>query len=264
VADFIIDDSNYQLVSYGYRRGLTTRTEFNYMTSNPYSTDITLIPRDEWGERIADKDNYRRRLSDLRHWSSLDQNGQGFCWAYSTTSCVMYLRAYSGMPHVRLSAHGVACKIYNHQDRGAWGAKSMDFVSKNGVPPTSHWAEQSMSRTYDTPETWKEAKKYQVTEGWLDINVSHPADAELSFDQVMSLLLCNVPVVLDYDWWGHSVMGADAVDLNPGGSVSDVNRWGIRIQNSWGDGWGENGFGVLKGRKAVPVGACAPRALVGG
>src|SRR5262245_58091534 len=37
------------------------------------------IPRSEWSARIKDLEAQRARLSDLRTWPSLDQNGQGYC-----------------------------------------------------------------------------------------------------------------------------------------------------------------------------------------
>ena len=244
-------------------RDFSRRPAGYYSTSSPFSVDMPLIPRDEWSQIIKDKEATKSSLSDIRNTAndgqpipSLDQNGQGFCWAYSTTACVMLLRAAANQPYVRLSPHAVACKIFNFQDRGAWGALSMEWIAKNGVPSDEYWPQKSMSRQHDNDTTWRDALKHRITEGWLDINVSHPADAELAFEQVATCLLMNQPVVLDFNWWGHSVCGMDLVETDPG-------QFGIRILNSWSDNWGQNGTAVLKGRKAIPDGACAPRAVVG-
>src|SRR5690606_14564247 len=71
--------------------------------------DLKLIPRSEWSDRIKKKTQEKSWLTDLRNFPALDQNGQGFCWAYSTTSCVMLLRRVMGQPDVRLSAHAIGC-----------------------------------------------------------------------------------------------------------------------------------------------------------
>ena len=244
----------------------------SYANETSFDLDVDLIPRSEWSERIADMEANKSRLSDMHNYSghngghikSLDQNGQGFCWAYSTTMAVMLLRMKSNLPYKRLSPHAVACKIYNFQDRGAWGAKSFDFISENGVPDEKLWPQKSMSRSHDNEQTWADAKLHRITEGFIDIHVSHPADAELTEDQIMTLLLMRTPVVLDFSWWGHSVCGLDPVEVDKSRSLNDPRRWGKRIKNSWTDSWGDRGLGVLEGNKAVPMGACAPRVVTAG
>jgi len=88
-------------------------------------------------------------------------------------------------------------------------------------------------------------------------------DRELSFDQVATCLLSRIPVVVDFNWWSHSVCGCDLVELDRSLELYDVNRWGIRIWNSWRDSWGTAGMGVLAGNKARPDGASVPRVTMG-
>ncbi len=74
----------------------------------------------------------------------------------------------------------------------------------------------------------------------------------MTFDMVMSCLLGRIPCALDFNWWGHSVMGCDPVEV-------ERNSFGIRIRNSWRDSWGDRGFSVLRGSKAIPNGAVGLR-----
>ena len=219
--------------------------------------DMSLIPRSEWAARIKEKEEQKSRLSDIilranggQGYPSLDQNGQGYCWAYSTTGCVMAMRAVMNQPHVRLSAHAVAWKIKGGRDEGGWGALSMEYIQEKGVPSVEFWKEKSMSAANDTPATWANAALHKVTEGWVDL-AEAVYDRNLTFEQLATCLLSNIPVVVDFNWWGHSVF---AVDL--------VSETSIRIRNSWSDSWGERGFGVLEGSKAIPVGGVGVRSTI--
>lgn len=225
------------------------------------AVDMPLIPRSEWSDRIKFKVDSKSQLSDVRLTGnngqmipSLDQDGKGFCWAHSGTSAVMMLRAMMGLPYVPLSAYAVACVIKNYQDEGGWGAQGLDFITTRGVPSDKFWPMQSMSRANDNPATWENARLHRVTEGWVDLEAAQ-YDRDLTFDQVATLLLCNVPVVGDFNWWGHSVCLLDLVETSPG-------KFGVRILNSWGDSWSDRGMGVLEGGKAIPDGATAPRATI--
>lgn len=256
MSDFIIDDATLIADSPNHAKGAIPR-DFSVQPKKMMAIQFPLIPRSEWSERIKEMEATKSRLSDIRNTGdnggpirSYDQNGQGYCWAYSTTAAVTLLRAKANSPHVRLSAHAVACKIKGFRDEGAWGALSMDFIAKNGVPSEAFWPAKSMSRTYDNAATWADAAKHKVSEGWADLD-SQPWDRKMNFDQVATLLLSRVPVVVDFNWWGHSVCAMDLVETSPG-------AFGIRIWNSWTDAWGENGTAVLAGSKAIPDGATAP------
>src|SRR5262249_26268122 len=134
--------------------------------------------------------------------------------------------------------------IKGYRNRGGWGAESLEWIAQNGVPTSATWPQQGTKRSYDTPEMRTEAAKYKVTE-WMDLEPGNKA-------QLVTCLLSNIPVVVDYNWWSHSVCALDLVSLNP---------FQIRIWNSWSDSWSQNGTGILEGRRAIPDGQIAPLVL---
>jgi len=245
---------------------------------------IPIIPRSEWSARIAEKTAQRSHLSNIRMKAdngqlavNLDQNGKGACWAHSSTQAVMMNRAACNMPYIRLSAYGPFCVIKQYRDEGGWAALSMDFLSTRGVPSCEKWPEQSMSRSNDNPATWEDAARYKVTEGFWDSDLA-PYDRKLTFEQRISLLLCNQACASDYMWWGHSVCDIDAVDgvslrgecRAESGKLLTLQEFdamwdtdgvtggiGVRILNSWLN-WGLNGTGTLAGTKAMADGSVCP------
>lgn len=251
----LIDDATPTDVLFpaGCRTGLVPR---DYAATPMRAVQMPTIPRSEWSARIREMEETKSRLSDV--WfgggvEHLDQNGQGYCWAYSSTHAVMALRAVNNLPYVRLSGHAVGCTVKGFKDEGGWSAQSLEFVAARGVPSVAAWPEKSMSRANDTPACWADAARHRVVEAWAD--VAAPVwDRDLSFDQVMTCLLSRVPVACDFNWWGHAVCALDPVEVEPG-------SFGVRIVNSWA-GWGDRGTGVLRGNRAVPDNAVAPRAVV--
>jgi hypothetical protein len=150
-----------------------------------------------------------------------------------------------GEPYADLSAYAVACIIKGFQDEGGWGAESLEFIANRGIPTSQFWPQQSMSRGNDKPETWANAGLHKFTE-WMDL------DPNQMKAQFVTALLSGLPVVVDYNWWSHSVCAIDLVSLNP---------FRVRIWNSWGDSWSENGTGILEASKAMPDSALAARVM---
>lgn len=222
--------------------------------------EMPLIPRSEWSARIKEQKELGARLSDIRNradngvpMKALDQNGQGYCWFYSITGTVMMVRAVNNQPYVRLSGHGGACKVKNFKNEGGWCGLGAKFARETGIPSVAVWPEKSMSRANDNVETWANAAKHKIAEDWVDL--AKPVyDQNLTFDQVASCLLTGIPCAVDFNWWAHSVCALDLVEVEPG-------SFGLLILNSWTDGWGENGTGILRGSKAQPNGAVATRVV---
>ena len=181
-------------------------------------------------------------------FENLDQNGQGYCWAYSTAQAIMLDRMRRNMPPVRLSAHAVACKIMNFRDEGGWCGLSAKFARSTGYPTVDVWPEKSMSRKYDTPATWENAALHMVSEDWYDLGKKE-WDQVLSKKQLKTLGVTNTPMMLDYNRFSHSMAGIVVVRFEPG-------AWGPVVLNSW-KGWGYHGLGVLA--EMWPDNACAIR-----
>lgn len=122
----------------------------------------------------------------------------------------------------------------------------------SGVVPESHWPAKSMSRSLDTAANWQEASKYRITEDFVDLTRA-VYDQNLTWNQVVSCLLQNIPCAVDFNWWGHSVCAVD-VDVLEGEVVLDID-------NSWTPSWGDNGTGYLRGSRKIPDGAVATRVI---
>lgn len=223
---------------------------------------IKVYPRSEWPERIKEKTAKKSRLSDIRNRGAngspipfLNQSlgdgvHWGYCWAHSAVHGVMLQRAKQGLPFVLLSAFSVATTIMNGRNEGGWAALAFDWIMKNGVATDASWPQLNANPRLWTAAMQQEAAANKLSEGWWDAG-QHPGLRSLSFDQVASLLLDNVPTPVEFNWWGHSVLGLDLVEVNASRDLQDPNRWGIDILNSW-KGWGENGVGRLVGNRAIP------------
>ena len=224
------------------------------------AVDMPLIPRNEWSGRIKEMEQTRSRLSDLVRSGNhgqpipgLYQNGYGYCWGHSTAHAMMAIRARDHQPYIPLSAFAVCAMIKRGRNEGGWGALSLEFIQQHGIPSQQFWPQESADLRHDTPQMRANAALHRVSEGWVDL--APPVDRrKLSFDQTMTCLLSRMPVVMDLNWWSHSVCGLDPVEVEPG-------SFGVRIWNSHGESYGDRGMAVLRGARAIPDGAVAPRVV---
>ena len=251
----IINDSNYLDYAGERIRGLIPRDfavqPVGYLAcAKPF--DLPLIPQSEWQARLDAQVAAKAQLSDIRNRGmdgkpipSRDQDGKGYCWAHSSTSAALIVRALNNEPYADLSAFMVAAIIKGYRDQGGNGSESLEWMATNGICTSEFWPQQSMSRANDTPAMRANAKLHRFTE-WMDLD---PGQMKA---QLVTCLLMGLPVVTDLSWWGHSVCTLDLVSLSP---------FRTRIWNSWGDGWGQNGTGILEGSKAIPDAALAARVM---
>lgn len=257
-----------------------------YAAAPPF--DMPTIDPSEFASRVADLEATKSRLSDMRDTGmygaripSRDQNGRGYCWKHSGTSAMLLCRARDNQPYADLSAYAGACIIKNYRDQGGWGAEGVDWCMNIGDPTSEFWPQQATNPKYDTPAMRANAHLHRFTEGFWDLNAAQ-YDRKLTWNQFATCLLLRIPVVSDFNWWGHSVCAADLVNGNTQRmttraesgklatpeefeSIWGVNTvaggFGVRIWNSWSDSWSSAGMGVLTGSRAIPDGAVAPRVV---
>lgn len=259
MADIItINDSNYtQFTSppIGQGMGLVPRDFMKFpqgylMYARPF--DLPLYTDQEIQEGIATQEREQSSLQHLRdraangsRMPSYDQNGQGYCWAYSSTCAASLARVAANMPYVRLSAHKVGCLVKGYRDQGGWNSQSIEHIAQYGVPSEDLWPAKSMSKSNDNEAMRANALLHRITE-WMDL----AEGGELLERQLATCLLLNFPVAVDFNWWGHSVCAVRLISWRP---------FKIRIWNSWRDSWSDAGMGDLEGSKARPNGAIAVR-----
>ncbi len=259
MTDIIIGDHNHQdfvdpiIDGEQKKRGLIPRDYSKHPVgcfefAKPF--DLPLIPESEWEDRLAAQKAAKAQLSDVRNRGmnggvipARDQNGKGYCWAHSSVSAMLIARAVEGQPYADLSAFAVACIIKKFRDEGGFGAQSLEWMAEHGCPTSEFWPQQSMAKTNDNEAMRANAKLHRYTE-WMDMEPRNKA-------QLVTCLLSGIPVVSDFNWWGHSVCTINLESVKP---------FRTRILNSWGK-WNGDGTGILEGSKAIPDEQLAPRVV---
>lgn len=223
-----------------------------------HPNEMNLYDESEWD---ALYDAQEEQESSLEHlylrggkpaFVNLDQNGHGYCWAYSTGHCCMMARLINNQPMVRLNPHSVAAIIMEGADRGGWCGLSQDFLKNHGIATEEMWPVHSRNTRLDTPAMREHMAKHKVVEDWVDL--TRPVHGRnMKVNQMATALFDNTPCALDFSHWRHSVCGLRYVRIERG-------SWGPLILNSW-PRWGRHGLAVLRGSKGIPDGAVGIRTV---
>lgn len=214
----------------------------------PMPQSLMLDPS-EFQARIKEAEEKKSRISDqIRRVGApcKNQASTKFCWTNAPVRCVEILRIQQNEPPVSLSPASVACQINGFKNQGGWGKDALQFIVDNGIVPADKWPVNAIDRKYNTEANHVLAMSYRAIE-WNELAIRN-------MNQLVSCLLHGLPVAVGFNWWGHEVTAVDAVWLD--------GQPAIRIENSWGPGWGDNGFGILQGSKALPDDAVTPRTAV--
>lgn len=208
--------------------------------------NLPIPPRSDWEELIKEREAKGQLLSQLLEQgkiASLNQAGTNYCWCNGVVTAMETIRELAGLPYIKLSPASAAAPIKGFRNQGGWGSQALDWIIEKGICPVSAWPANAIDRKYYTQENKDLALDYRITE-WYELR-------NRDFEQLMACLFNGIPVAVGYNWWSHEVCAIDPVALGRG-------RFGIRIRNSWGSGYGDNGFAVLEEGKATPDDAVAP------
>lgn len=211
---------------------------------------IQIIPDSEHDARFEEEEATQSSLEHLYlrggqpAFVNLDQNGDGYCWAYSTGHAIMMERLKQNAPAARLNPHAAAAIIKGGRDEGGWCGLSAKFARESGYAEEGtgpgQWPKQSRNTKYDTPELRASMAKYKTQEEWVDVSAPIYSQS-MSRAMATTCQFLKLPMPRDFPWWSHSVCVIRRVRIEKG-------RWGDLILNSW-LGWGRFGLGVLEGSK---------------
>lgn len=237
-------------------------------TSSPESmfsspTQMQLVDESEYDARYDEQEATESSLEHIYlsgpnktpRFVNLDQNGDGYCWCYSTGTAMMLDRLKQNLPIVRLNPHGPAAIMKKGRDEGGWCGLAAEFARDNGYPVEGtgpgQWPKQSRDLRYDTPQLREAMKLHRVTEDWVDLT-RQVYNRVLTQQMLFTCGFNNIPCPSDFNWWAHSVCQVRKVRIEKG-------SWGTLILNSWLN-WGHFGLAVLRGSQAIANSAVAYRA----
>lgn len=217
---------------------------------------MTVYQESDWDALYQESEEKKSSLEHLflrGTWKNLDQNGDGYCWAYSPGHAIMLSRVKMHLPFVRLNPHSVASIIKNGRDEGGWCGLSLAKyreigIAEEGTGPGQWPLHSRQNSRFNDPTVKESMLQYRVTDDFFDIGKPLYSQ-QLKRSQLSTCLFNNNPSPVDFNWWGHSVCAIRWVRISAG-------EWGLLILNSW-LGWGRRGLAVLRGPKMVPNGAVA-------
>ncbi len=198
--------------------------------------DLKVAFDDQWGNHATMFD--MRERAD-HYLDSLDQDGLGLCWDFSTVKTWMYIRESDGLPRIRPSEWWIAGRINGWRDQGGFCEKSMAYLVKHGIP--RHELCPSYDRKYDTPAAEADALNHRALEFW-----ETSQDKDKRSHQCLSAWARGWASPVDFNHMGHSMAFCRVVRF---GGIGDYD---IDCDNSWSMKAGVKGLYRLKGSKARP------------
>lgn len=208
-----------------------------------------VFPRKHWPELIGIQESRRASPLDVHKYNEtpiLDQGRLKYCWAFSTVAAVMNRYAFAGInsPVPHLSATAPAAQGKGFRNRGGHCSESCRYIDQFGIPTIEAWPEQDMDRDLVRSDAAiQSASRHHIID-FEDIGDDLDAAISAMIDPAGAS-----PCTFSLPWWRHAICGLKIRYRGP--NPAKIESYGLQFVNSYGDDWGNSGYGTIWGNQIV-------------
>ena len=189
----------------------------------PFAADFKVIPMREWGDYLQGRDKVHMRPFCGRRRK--DQDAKGSCAGEGLANNGEAASEFAGVPWPDLNPWPLYYVSSGGVDRGSTLVANIKVMTERGCPSEAVWPRTGRNR-----HAWNERLSEEAREDALRHRIVR-THRLTSWEEVGTSCLLGYGFYGAYPghaWYGCGLQSTDRLD------------W----ENSWGDGWGSNGFGT--------------------